>query len=87
MNIVIARKRYVVVNDKNEIFCGLARNYHFVPINDIKDAPLKTYLSEKKAVSSFLSSWHRSKPEDFESGKYSVVGVVESIIEADKEEE
>lgn len=86
MNIVIARKRYVVVNDKNEIFCGLARNYHFVPINDIKDAPLKTYLSEKKAISSFLSSWHRSKPEDFESGKYSVVAVIESIIEADEGE-
>jgi len=79
----IIRKRYVVVNDNNEIFCGLARAYCFKPINDIGDTSLKTYLSANKAKSSFLSSWERSKPEDFEIGKYRVVEVWESIKESE----
>jgi len=81
MNVIIVRKRYVVVDDRNRIFCGLARHYNFKPIDDVGDTAIKTYLSEKKAKSSFLSSWWDSKEEDFETGKYRVVEVIESIEE------
>ena len=76
----IKRIRYVVVNEnKTEIFCGLAKNYQFKPIDDIGDTAIKTYVSEKKAQSSFLSSWWNSKKEDFETEKYKVLTVTETI--------
>lgn len=77
----IKRKRYVIVSDDNKIFCGLARNYQLKPIDDIGDTAIKTYLSERKAKSSFLSSWWNSSEEDFETGKYKVIEVTESICE------
>lgn len=79
MEISIKRTRYVVVNDKGEIFCGLAKHYQFKPIDNIGNTAIKTYLSETKAKSSFLDSWRNSKKEDFETGKFVVVPVVESI--------
>ena len=77
----IKRKRYIIVSDDNKIFCGLARNYQMKPIDDIGNTSIKTYLSEQKAKSSFLSSWMFSKEEDFENGKYRVIEVTESIVE------
>lgn len=77
----IKRERFVVMNDKNEIFCGLARAYRFTPINDIGNSAIKTYATEKRAITSFLSSWRHSEKEDFETGKYKVVKVTESIYE------
>lgn len=81
MTVIIVRKRYVVVDDRNRIFCGLARHYNFKPMDDIGDTAIKTYLSEKKAKSSFLNSWCDSEEDDFETGKYRVVEVLESIKE------
>lgn len=77
----IERIRYVVVTaDEQQIFCGLAKHYQFKPIDDIGDTAIKTYVSEKKAKSSFLSSWHGSKAEDFEeNGKYKILKVKESL--------
>ena len=77
----ISRTRYVVVtSDEQEIFCGLARNYCFKPVNNIGDTAIKTYVSEKKAKSSFLSSWWNSKEEDFEpGGRFKVLQVIESV--------
>lgn len=80
MNIQIVRKRYVIVRDDNKIFCGLAKDYQFKPINDIGDTAIKTYLSEKKAKSSFLNSWRNSSEKDFDTGKYKVVEVEERIM-------
>lgn len=77
----IERIRYIITT-KNEqkIFCGLAKHYQFKPIDDIGDTAIKTYVSEKKAKSSFLSSWYDSKPEDFdENGKYKIIKVKENI--------
>lgn len=72
---LIKRKRYVVMrNNRTEIFCGLARNYMFKPVNDIGDTAIKTYLSEKKAKSSFFSSWSNAEKESYE-----IVPVWESI--------
>ena len=60
----IERKRWVIMrNNRTEIFCGLARNYQFKKISEIGDTAIKTYRSEKQALSSFESSWW--KP-DFE---------------------
>ena len=73
----ISRKRYVIMrNDRKEIFCGLARNYNFKPVEDIGDTPIKTYLSSKKAISSFESSWW--KP-DFEVEAVEIMETVETI--------
>lgn len=76
----IERTRYVVLNkDKTEIFCGLAKHYKFKPIGDIGNAAIKSYLSENKAKSGFLSSWWNSKPEDFKNGTYHVAKITESV--------
>ena len=73
----ISRKRYVIMrNDRKEIFCGLARNYNFKPVEDIGDTPIKTYLSAKKEISSFESSWW--KP-DFEVEAVEIMETVETI--------
>ncbi len=81
MKVKINRTRYVIVRDDGSIFCGLARNYQFKKIDEIGDTAVKTYLSEKKAKSSFLQSWSRSCEEDFVTGRYKVVEVTESITE------
>ena len=71
------QKRYIIMrNDRKEIFCGLARNYKFKPVEDIGDTPIKTYLSAKKAISSFESSWW--KP-DFEVEAVEIMETYESV--------
>ena len=79
----IERKRYVVMtSDRKKIFCGLARHYELKDVDEIGDTPIKTYMSENKARSSFVSSWWNTTKDDFKpGGKYVVVPVVESIVE------
>lgn len=77
----IKRERFCIVTDDNRIFCGLSRNHFIKDIDNIGDTPIKTYSSEQKAKTSFLSSWLGSEKEDFETGKYKVVKVIESISE------
>ena len=79
--IEIIRKRYIVINNKNQIFCGLARNYYFKSIDNIGDTAIKTYSSEKKAKTGFISSWIGSTEKDFETGEYRIVEVEETIKE------
>lgn len=86
MKININRKRFVVVRDDGQIFCGLSKNYQFKPIDEIGDTAIKTYMTAGKAKASFLSSWYDSKKEDFETGRYRVVEVTESVVENEKEE-
>lgn len=58
----IERTRYVVMRrNRTEIWCGLARQFHFAKIDELKDTPVKTYRTVKQAESS-CSSWDR----DFE---------------------
>ena len=65
----IQRKRFVVMRkNRTEIWCGLAREFHFKPINDIGETSIKTYRTEKQAKT--CSCWDR----DFE-----IVPVVETI--------
>ena len=66
----IKRTRFAVMrNNQSEIWCGLARHYHFVLISELKDATIKTYRTRKQAESS-CSSWD----DNFE-----VVEVIESL--------
>ena len=68
----IERKRYVVMRrNRTEIWGGLAQHYRFRAVDDIGDYPIKTYRTEKQALSS-CSSWDR----DFE-----VVPIVETITD------
>lgn len=78
----IERERWVIVKG-NEIFCGLARNYQFKPIDSIDNTAIKTYLSKNKAESSFLSSWWDSK-KLLESGEVKAIKVIESLISVEE---
>lgn len=51
------RELIEIPDGKEKIFCGLARNYQLKEINDLGDTAIKSYLSKKKAESSFMSSW------------------------------
>lgn len=73
--IAINRERWVITRNDREIFCGLARNFKFKPIDRIGDSAVKTYLSEKKAIAAFNKSWD----EDYDGVKYKAVKVIESI--------
>lgn len=81
--IKIKRKRYIIMtSDKKEVFVGTSRDMHFRKLDEIGDISVKTYLSKKKAKSSFLQSWSRSREEDFEpGGKYVVVPIIETLSE------
>ena len=74
----IERKRWVIMRkNRTEIFCGLARNYQFKPVDNIGDTAIKTYLSENKAISSFKSSWHRI---DFEYEAVEITETYETVM-------
>lgn len=75
----IQRKRWVITrNNRKEIFCGLARNYQFKPVDDIGDTAIKTYLSKNKALSSYANSWRNPQ---FEVDAVEVVETIEMIKE------
>ena len=74
MSKVITRKRYIIVRNGTHIMCGLAREYHFKPIDNIGDTQIKTYSSEKKAIAGFERSWNRKIGDE-----YQVVEVEEVI--------
>lgn len=55
----IERKRYVVMrNNRTEIWGGLARNFSFRSIDNLKDFPIKTYRTARQAET--CSSWDRN---------------------------
>ena len=49
------------MNNRGELFCGLARSFTFKKPEDIGNTPIKTYMSETKAKNGFLSSWFGSR--------------------------
>lgn len=58
-----SRERWVVFRESdNKIFCGSARNYEWRDLNDIGNARIVTYMSEKKAISGVTVSYGY-KPE------------------------
>lgn len=80
MTLKIQRKRWVIIrqgNNEAEILCGLARQFHFKPLSEVGDTAIKTYLSEKKALASFESSWRNPK---FEYKAVPVIETIESVI-------
>lgn len=79
--VMLKRARYIVMRNDGAVFCGLARSYQFKLMDDLGDTAIKTYLSDKKAKSSFLSSWYDAEPEDFDTGKYRVMKVYEVLVD------
>ena len=83
----IQRERFAIIKpETKEIFCGLARSYEFRKMDCLKDIALKTYVSEKKAIASFISSWWRAE-ELLESGGVKIVKVLETIEFLDEDDE
>ena len=85
-SICITRKRWVVIKNGTEIFCGLSRNYDFKPFDKIGNTAIKTYQSKKSALSSFQKSWFgadKAKIENdqivFDGNTYTAVEVTEVI--------
>lgn len=74
----IVRKRYVIVRDETEIYCGMMRNYQFRPFDAVKNSQIKTYESEKRAWKSFKKFYNGYFEE--ENSRYKVVPVAESFI-------
>lgn len=73
-------------DDKFDWKIGLAQNYKFLTLDELKDTAIKTYLSATKARASFLQSWWSAEKEDFDNGTYKVIPVNESIIEVEENE-
>ena len=70
----IERIRFIITrNDNREILCGLARDFKFIPIAELKDTAIKTFSSKKKAESAFLRSWGKV------DWPYNIVEVKETI--------
>ncbi len=66
----IERERYILMrNNRTEIWCGLARSFYWKKISEIGNSPIKTYLSETKALSS-CSSW---------DNEYEAIKIIETI--------
>jgi hypothetical protein len=73
-----SRERWVVFrNLDNKIFCGSARNYEWRDLEDIGNARVVTYMSEKKAISSVTASYGY-KPEQVKAER-----VFEKLVSAD----
>lgn len=54
----LCRERWVVFRESdNKIFCGSARNYEWRAIEDVGNARIVTYTSEKKALSGVWASY------------------------------
>lgn len=53
-----SRERWVVFRESdNKIFCGSARNYEWRDLNELGNARIATYMSEKRAISSATASY------------------------------
>ena len=54
----LSRERWVVFRVADDkVFCGSARNYEWRALEDIGNARIATYTSEKKAISSATTSY------------------------------
>ena len=49
----VVRKRWVILKNESEIFCGLSRKYFFCPLDNLGNACIKTYMSRYQAINSF----------------------------------
>lgn len=73
----IERKRYVVMRkNRTEIWCGLAREFHFKPIDNIGQTAIKTYRTANQAKKSF----------PIEDMLFEIVPVVETIEVAERKD-
>lgn len=73
----IKRERWVIIKSDKEILCGNAGNLHFKSMPNVGNALIKTYISEKSALSFFKLTW--SGEELLNRGIVKAVKVIESI--------
>ena len=75
----IERKRYVVMRkNRTEVWCGLAKNFSFRPISEIKDVSVKTYdLSEEEMFETITCPHCKQFP--FKSTEIQVYDVVRVV--------
>lgn len=59
--IQIRRKRWILTrtgrDGRMEILCGITKNTYFAPIDELKNAAVKTYMSKAKAMLAYEKSW------------------------------
>lgn len=82
--IKIKRERYIIIQKYGEqtlVMCGLARNYHFKPVDGLGDAAIKTYMSATKARAAFIRSWGARL-----LGTIEIVKVLETMTQVKEEE-
>lgn len=54
---IIRRHRYVIMRkNRSEVWCGLSKQFHFKPIDDIGETAIKTYRTEAQAKSGYSGS-------------------------------
>lgn len=70
----IERKRYVVMRkNRTEIWCGLARDFYFKPIDNIGQTAVKTYRTANQAKKSF----------PIDDMLFEVVEITETLVSTD----
>mgnify|MGYP003433886365 CR=1 FL=1 len=70
----IERKRYVVMRkNRTEIWCGLARDFYFKPIDNIGQTAVKTYRTANQAKKSF----------PIDDVLFEVVEITETLVSTD----
>ncbi len=76
MSVNISRVRYMIMDDTNRVLCGYGKNSKFVSINNLGNAPIRTYESRKKAIPVVAVS-----EEAFVMLGYQAIPVQESFIQ------
>lgn len=62
--ILLKRPRYIIKRkDNGYVFCGLAKQFKFNPLDDIGDYSIEIYRSKSIALDYFNRNWHSDKPE------------------------
>lgn len=76
--LAIYRTRYACVRQRDgqlQVWAGLAQNYKFVPVRELKETAIKTYRSQPMARSG-CSYWYKDSDPTFR-----IIEVQESIQE------
>ena len=76
MSINISRVRYMIMDDENRALCGYGKNSKFVSIDNLGNAPIRTYESKKKAIPVVTTS-----EENFIRVGYQAIPVQESFTQ------
>lgn len=59
MSIMLTQRERWIIRRKNDgkILCGLARNFQFKALEELKSTAIKSYRSKAQALAAFDASW------------------------------